>query len=589
MRWLTTAVLAVILVVLAGFYYVYEIALGPERERVQTRKGRVFVTVEPSDVTEMALKRADGVVRVKREGDGWQIVEPLAWRGDRGKVEETLTSIVTARMDREIAAEPKDLAEFGLAKPVAEATLVTRDGRRFTLLLGAKNPTGVWVYAREGDKPAVFVLGESVLRDTTRPLADFRDRSVLAFDRKDVTGVEIVTRDETLAVEPAGESRWKLTRPRALDADTDTMVEFLDKLTGARVKEFVAERPASLRPFGLDRPIRVAIHTGKDRDRATKTLLVGDVDDKKKGVYAMRPGESSVLLLPEEVWTALPRTTAALRDKTVVAFERDKVIRLDVESPRGTATLVREQDRWRITQPEALPADQVEAGAVLMKLRNLKALAFLGEDASGIARYLAKPEVRATITQQGEPATQTVLLAPAPEKRGGQATAYAAVAGRGPVVLVDASALQEVGRPLAQLRDRTLVAGLEPRDVRRMQVKADGKTVLVERKGDLEWRIVEGGRGSANASKVDDLLYALRGLKWKEVAAPDGAGADRYGLGSPSSEVTLFRGDGTVIATILVGKREGETLYVQTKAAPAIYAVDGRLLTIPKIPDDLQG
>jgi hypothetical protein len=284
----------------------------------------------------------------------------------------------------------------------------------------------------------------------------------------------------------------------------------------------------------------------------------------------------------------VPRTTAAIRDKTLVAFDRDKVTRLDLQSPRGEATLVREQDRWKITQPEALPADQVEAGAVMMKVKNLKALAFLTEDASGIARYLAKPEVKVTITQQGDPATQTVLLAPSPEKRGGQATAYAAVAGRGPVVLVDATALTEVGRPVARLRDRTLIAGLEPRDVKRVQIKSDGKSVLLERKGDLDWRIVEGGKGAANAAKVEDVLYALRGLKWKEIKSPTGADAARYGLDAPSAEVTLFKSDGGTLATVLLGKREGGTLYVQTKAAPAIYEVDGRLLTLPKLPDELQ-
>jgi len=38
---------------------------------------------------------------------------------------------------------------------------------------------------------------------------------VLAFDPKDVTGLEIVTADDTIAAE-AGDGRWQLIRPRAL-------------------------------------------------------------------------------------------------------------------------------------------------------------------------------------------------------------------------------------------------------------------------------------------------------------------------------------------------------------------------------------
>ena len=588
MRWQTTAVLAAILIALGAFYYVYEVRLGPEREKTEGRKGRVF-TAEPADVMEVEIKRPDSVVKLKREGDGWQILEPVKARGDRGPIDETVTSVVTARMDREIESAPTALGDFGLDKPAAEVTLRLKDGKQLGLVLGAKSPTGVWVYAREAGKPAVFVVGDSVLRDTTRPLADFRDKAVLAFDQKDVTALEIITRDDTIAVEQA-DGRWKLTRPRALPADGDTLRDFLEKLRAARVKEFVAEAPRSLEPFGLDRPVKVSIHTGRDKDRATKTLLFGRGDPAKKGVYAMRAGESAVVVIPDETWAAVPKNVAVLRDKTVVEVERDKVTRLEIESPKGAVTLAQENGRWKITAPEALPADQVEAGAVLFKLRELRAQAFLSEDAAGVPRYLAKPTVRVTISEQGASAPRTLLLAPSPERRGGAPTAYAGLAGRGPVVLVDGKVLEELGRSVDDLRDRVLLSGLEPKDIKRMRVRAGGQTVVVERSGDVDWKLVEGGRGSAKAATVDNLLYALRALKWKSIATPTGDEPARYGLDAPTLEVTLLKTDGAELAALLVGKRDGERAWVKLKAAPAIYAVDAKQLgEPPKVPDDFKG
>jgi hypothetical protein len=334
--------------------------------------------------------------------------------------------------------------------------------------------------------------------------------------------------------------------------------------------------------------VRVAIHVGRDKDRATRALLLGRPDDKKKGVYAQRPGEASVLLLPEEVWTTLPKTTAAIRDKSVVDFERDQVTGLELESPRGSVALAREQERWAITRPQPLPADQVEAGAVLMSLRNMRARAFIAEDASAVRRYLERPAVRANVTLKDGPPI-TVLLAPAPEKRDGRSMAYAAVAGRGPVVLVDSSALADVGRSLSELRDRTLVAGLDAKEVKRLQIRRGDATVLLERKGDSEWRFLEGGKGEAKASKVDDLLYALRGLKWKEIVAARGEDPGRFGLATPVAEIKLYRADGTAVETVLIGKSDDERLYLKTGSAPAVYVVDSKSLSLPKIPDDLQG
>ena len=588
MRWQTTAVLAVILIALGVFYYVYEVRLGPEREKTEGRKGRVF-TVEPADVAEVELKRADSTVKLQREGEGWQILAPVSARGDRAPIDETVTSIVTARLDREIEADPKALGDFGLDRPAAEATLTLKDGKRIGLVLGAKSPTGVWVYAREAGKPAVFVVGDSVLRDTTRPVAEFRDKTVLAFEQKDVTGVALDLRDEKIALEQA-DGRWKLTRPRVLPADADTVRDFLDKLRAARVKEFPADAPKSLEPFGLDKPVRLDVQTGRDRDRATKTLLIGRADPAKKGVFAMRPGESTVMLIPDETWTAVPKNVAVLRDKTLVGFDRDKVTRIEIESPKGAVTLAKDGERWKIIAPQALVADQVEAGAVLFKLRQLRAQAFLTDDASGISRYLGKPTVRVSITEQGASSPRTVLLAPSPEKRGGAPSAYAAVAGQGPVVLVDGKTLDELGRSADDLRDRTLLSGLEPRDIKRMRVRAGGQTVVVERSGESDWKLVEGAKGAAKAATVDNLLYALRALKWKTIAAPTGDEPARYGLDAPTLEVGLLKADGSELATVLVGKRDGERAWVKLKAGPAIYTVDVKQLgESPKVPDDFKG
>jgi hypothetical protein len=587
MRWQTTAALAVILIALGAFYYVYEIRLGPEREKTEGRKGRVF-TVEPADVAEVELKRADSTVKLKRVDDGWQILEPVNARGDRGAVDETVTSIVTARMDREIEAEPKALGDFGLDRPAAEATLKLKDGKQIGLVLGAKSPTGVWVYAREAGKPAVFVVGDSVLRDTTRPVAEFRDKTVLAFEQRDVTGLELDMRDEKIALEQA-DGRWKVTKPRPLPADADTVRDFLDKLRAARVKEFASDAPKSLEPFGLDKPVRLDVQTGREKDRATKTLLIGRADPAKKGVYAMRPGESSVLLIPDETWTAVPKNLAVLRDKSVVGFDRDKVTKIEIESPKGTVTIAKDGDRWKITAPQALAADQVEAGAVIFKLRDLRAQAFLTDDASGIPRYLAKPTVRVNITEQGASAPRTVLLAPSTEKRGGSPSAYAAVAGQGPVVLVDGKALEDLGRSSDDLRDRTLMSGLEPRDIKRMRVRAGGQTVVVERSGESDWKLVEGGSGAAKSATVDNLLYSLRALKWKTIAAPTGDEPAKYGLDAPTFEVTLLKADGSEAGALLVGKREGDQAWVKLKTAPAIYTVDVKQLgETPKVPNDFK-
>jgi Domain of unknown function (DUF4340) len=587
MRWQTTAALAVALLLVGGFFYVYEVRWAPEREKAEGRKGRVFAA-EPADVTAVELKRRDDTVRAARAGEAWELKAPVEARGNRAGIEETLTTVLMAKMDREIESNPAGLADFGLDKPAADVTLTLKNGTTLGLALGSKSPTGVWVYAREHGKPAVFVVPDGVLREATKPVVEFRDRTILAFDRKDVTGVDVAAEGEPMAVVHA-DNAWRITRPVALPADGQMVGDMLEKLAAAKVKEFVAETPPSLGTYGLDRPVRVTVHTGRDKDRASRTLMLGRVDADKKGVYAMRAGERSVLLVPEDVARAVPRTVAALRDKQLVAVDRDKITRVELESPKGAVTLARDGDRWKITAPQALPADQVEAGALLTRLRELRAQGFLSDDASLETRLLAKPTVKLTVTEQGG-AAKTLLLQASGEKRGGVPSAYAAVAGTGPVVLVEGRALDDFSRSVDDLRDHVLFAGLEPKDIKRLRVRAGGQTAVLERSGDADWKLLEPVKQSAKAARVDDIVYGVRALRWKQIVAPGGENAATYGLDAPSMEVVLLRADGGELARLAVGKREGDRAYVRTGSGPAIYAVDANALgPVPKVPDDLKG
>jgi len=112
----------------------------------------------------------------------------------------------------------------------------------------------------------------------------------------------------------------------------------------------------------------------------------------------------------------------------------------------------------------------------------------------------------------------------------------------------------------------------------------------VERSGEGDWTLVEGGSGAAKSSTVDNLLYSLRALKWKTIAAPTGDEPAKYGLDAPTLEVTLLKADGSEAGSLVVGKREGDRAWAKVKSAPAIYTIDAKQLgEVPKVPDDFKG
>ncbi len=590
MTWKTLAVL-VLLAAASGGFYLYDVyRLGPAREKAESVKGRLW-TVEPKDVEQLTLTRPDGVVRARRVEGGWELLEPVATRGDRGALDDVVTGLVTARVDREIDPDPARPADFGLGPPAAEVGLAVK-GRAepLRLAVGAKSPTGVWIYAREGGKTAVVTLPESVARDATRPLFDLRDKTLLAFERKDVTGLDLDVSGERIALVAGEEGRWRMVKPREYRADADLVGEFLDKLLQARAKEFVAETAERRGPYGLDRPARAILWTGKDTQRSSRTLLFGRLDADKKGVYVMREGEGAVMLAPEDVWTAFPKTVAALRDKVVFAHQGDKVTRLSLAHARGSVTLEKQGSDWRLTEPEALKADPGAVSSVLWRLRDLRASGFLADDAAAIPRHLAPPDLTVKLWEEGAKEPKVLLLRASRETRGGQPAAVAAVQGQGPVVLVEGKALEDLAKTALDLRDRTVLPSFELADVKRAQWSLGGKRAVLERKGEGEWRVVEPPKGSIKDVSVTNVLLSLKTLKWKAIASAGGEDAARLGVDAPDGTVTLARADGGEIATLVIGRREGDVTYVQVKGAPAIYAVESKALEdVRKAPAQVSG
>ena len=590
MRWRTTLILAVLLAGVAVFYYVYEVRLGPGREKTQSQKDRVF-TAEPKDVESITVRRKGDTLRLRREGDGWMIVEPVTAKADKGPAEDLVSGAVNAKAEREADPNPAKLADFGLDPPLAELTIsVKGKAEPLSLLLGEKSPTRVWVYGKTKEKPAVFLTSDVLFRDATKKVEEFRDKTILAIDRKDVIALEVRGKGEALAAESGAPGEWKMTKPRSLPADRDRIADFVDKVQFSKVKEFVAESPKEEKAYGLDQPTEVTFWSGKEKGRTAKKLLFGKFDAAKKGVYAKRAGEPSVFLLPEEVFQLLPKSATDLREKSIVAFERDKVERIALESPKGRVILAKEGEKWMLVEPEKLKADDGEVNQLLSTAVNLKAQEFVAEDAASVGRLLGKPEARLSLTEKGATQPKVLLLTPAKEKRGASAMAYAAREGQGPVALVNASSLADLGKSVTDLRDRSLFGFFESSAVKKVQIKVSGKVITVERKGESDWQLIEPTKGRARAEKVSDILWTLRTVKWSEIVSPKGEDAARFGLDAPSSEVILFKADGSELGRVAVGRRDGDKVYLRTHTCPAIYSADSKALKeFPKSADDLQG
>ena len=121
-----------------------------------------FLEVPENQVEAIDVRRGNTVVRCRRSGGRWQVVEPVGAAVSSDLV-AALVDNLTQLPDVEVVQEnATDLAQFGLDAPASLLTVTLDHDRTISVRVGNRNPSSTAVYAQRSDSPRVFLIGLNV-------------------------------------------------------------------------------------------------------------------------------------------------------------------------------------------------------------------------------------------------------------------------------------------------------------------------------------------------------------------------------------------------------------------------------------------
>jgi len=199
--------------------------------------------------------------------------------------------------------------------------------------------------------------------DTTVKLLSIPDDQFQNIRIKKVTGeAEDLVREN---------GKWKLTEPKPLPADQDTVSGMVTNLSSLNADNVIEEKPSDLKQYGLAAPA-LTIDV-KRKDGKTDELLIGDDTPTGSGVYAKLANDPRVVTIASFIKTSLDKTPNDLRDKRLMTFDQDKITRVDLEAKGQPLEFGKDaQGEWRILKPRPLRADSSAVNGVVDKLRDAK-------------------------------------------------------------------------------------------------------------------------------------------------------------------------------------------------------------------------
>ncbi|MGZ6124959.1 MAG: DUF4340 domain-containing protein [Myxococcales bacterium] len=387
-----------------------------EQKKAEAKeKGEKLFDFDKAQAKELRLSK-DGqlAVRLEKGEKGWKLTKPVEADGDDTAVDSLLGALSAVKQKKELEGE-KDLKTYGLDRPRLEAVVKLADGKELGLQIGVDNSFDNTLYAKKAGDETVRVIDSWNKSSLEKSAFDLRDKRVAHLDeaaelkRIEVTGVKA-----PYTLEKDG-TAWKVNGGAA---DASTAGQVASALKGLRATAVAAEKPASLKEYGLDKPmaaVKLTVAPGKDsKDTFTRGVLIGQA---KSGAvtlktYAKRDDSPVVYEVDKQILVDVDKAPFDLQNKELVHLDREAVRKLVFESSSSKVEVTRVKNPppdggvadevFTVVAPQQGPAKKWKVSSALYAIGSLRASAFEGPvpSAKDLAKYgLDKPR---TATALGE-------------------------------------------------------------------------------------------------------------------------------------------------------------------------------------------
>ncbi len=401
---------------------------------------------------------------------------------------------------------------------------------------------------------------------------------LLTFSSSDINKVELKRGSELIIFEKKDDS-WEITSPLKTKADKYTVDRLVEDFSDLKIERKVEENAKDLKKYGLEPPHRILKLFKKDG--SSVTVHVGIENPIDGALYAKKPEENTVYLIPSFLKSGLDKTLFDFRNKKIFEFEKDKVSRVVWESEGKIWKAYKKEDEWFLDEPVKALADKGKIDDILYSITGAEAKGFAIEDykEEQLKDYaLDKPKIKIKIEDD-----KNIEISVGVKEEKDKKNVYALSSLSRIIAELPETFLSEIDKKPEDMREKS-VAVFWSFDVQKFSIIKEGEEYLFEKDKQDRWEMTKPNKKEVEGTKINDFLRKIEDLEAKEFIDNPKSMKD-YGLEKPSIQfkiTTKERGKEKLIE-IMVGKEESDKVYLLNKKLNYIFVVDNSFLKdIPK-------
>ncbi|MBM4318487.1 MAG: DUF4340 domain-containing protein [Deltaproteobacteria bacterium] len=385
--------------------------------------------------------------------------------------------------------------------------------------------------------------------------------------------VEITRQDTTVVLEKKGD-QWAITQPKVYQASESAvkgLLELFEKPIGMDLK--VPVKKEELARFEVEGDKGITVKIGVS-GREVVAFVLGKSQGSRTFIKPL--SEDVVYRAKATMRWKLDKGLAEWREKKIIGVEQTAASRVEITQPEGTRIeLVKEGDKWKITQPAEHAADSSAISSLLGSLTSLQAADFaddIAPEAAGLGPADKPYTLVVSTTSDGEKGPQGIEVGQQVSKEQLEGKYpedfFARRKGEVQIFVVRSYSVKNLRKKLTELKDRTVLS-LDREQVIGLTLKTPQQEMVFEKVEEL-WEAKQPAElvGKLDPAQVSSLTSAISTLRAEELAE-EGTKPEDVGLApEPSSgRVEIRLKDGGTKALLLGKKEEGDNAKIFAKLA----------------------
>lgn len=337
-KWRFLALYAIILLILATYFFVFEVYKKRKTTEAKDAEKKVF-SIGSEELREINITKSSEAITLIKEGDKWRISSPIETEADDPAIAGFVNTLVDLKVKKWVGPE-SDLSPFGLNNPTITIS-AKGEQKNCRLLLGSKTPTedGIYAMAFVNDSPAgkepVFIIDISVWGILNKGLYDLRRKNLARFEDPQVQKIEIRwhgSSDSPVTILREAEG-WKLPDYPEIKVKKSRVDNVIDQIRWLRAQSFVGTSRVDTQSFNLSKPlVDISLEL---YNREPLRIQLGDHekkgDEEKQQPPRLEAFSSElpfVVLVDRYILNELPRKPGELQDRSLLTWKEQDIGRV---------------------------------------------------------------------------------------------------------------------------------------------------------------------------------------------------------------------------------------------------------------------